>query len=408
MNENPITLEEFQKALPVLDLIEQAGFEAYFVGGSVRDALIGIAVNDVDIATSALPEEIKAIFPKTVDIGIEHGTVLVLTSYGEYEITTFRTESTYHDYRRPDEVQFVRSLEEDLKRRDFTINALALNRGGNLIDYYEGLKDLKRGIIRAVGQAQERFNEDALRMMRAVRFASQLDFNIEEKTLKAIAQMHPLLEHIAVERITVEFDKLLMGKNHAKGLQALVSTGLYKFCPGLKNAKDSLLTLAKLDSEFPHLDATWALLIYFMIENQILAEDITQWRQFLRQWKRSNKQIEHILNLLKAFLYRKDGQSINSFYLFEYGLEDSLMVEQMRELMSWSSSVEEVRSVYSQLPIKTSADLAVSGSDLLALTKNAPGPWVGVSLKKILNLVLSGQLKNQKEIILDYVSESEF
>ena len=170
---------EFQEALPILEKIKAAGFEAYFVGGSVRDALLNRPIHDVDIASSSYPEETKQIFERTVDIGIEHGTVLVLENGGEYEVTTFRTEDVYVDYRRPSSVSFVRSLEEDLKRRDFTVNAFALNENAEIIDKFNGLADLDNRVLRAVGKAEERFNEDALRIMRGLRFAASLDFDIE-------------------------------------------------------------------------------------------------------------------------------------------------------------------------------------------------------------------------------------
>ena len=142
--------QTFVQALPLIEQIEAAGFEAYFVGGSVRDALLGKEINDVDIATSAFPAEIKQIFPKTIDVGIEHGTVMVLWDGEAYEITTFRTESTYQDFRRPDKVEFVRSLEEDLKRRDFTVNALAMDKNGQIMDYFNGQEDLKQGDRKSV------------------------------------------------------------------------------------------------------------------------------------------------------------------------------------------------------------------------------------------------------------------
>ena len=160
---------EFQRALPILQQIEAHGYEAYFVGGSVRDTLLGKAIADVDIATSAFPAEIKEIFPKTIDTGIKHGTVTVMQQGIGYEVTTFRTESGYQDFRRPDHVTFVRSLKKDLQRRDFTINALAVRADGLVIDEFDGLTDLANQTIRAVWNADERFHEDALRMMRAVR-----------------------------------------------------------------------------------------------------------------------------------------------------------------------------------------------------------------------------------------------
>ena len=159
--------EIFMKALPVVQTLTKAGYEAYFVGGSVRDLLLNRHIHDVDIATSAYPEEVKQLFERSIDTGIQHGTVTVLYDDDSYEITTFRTESGYQDYRRPDHVEFVQNLEEDLKRRDFTINALAMDEHGNIHDLFNGLDDLNQGLIKAVGDPEKRFNEDALRMMRA-------------------------------------------------------------------------------------------------------------------------------------------------------------------------------------------------------------------------------------------------
>lgn len=164
--------QEFIDAQPILTKLEDAGFEAYFVGGSVRDTMLGKTIHDVDIASSAFPEEVKSLFHNTVDTGIQHGTVMVLDHGTGYEITTFRVESTYTDFRRPDHVTFVRSLEEDLKRRDFTINALAMRHDGEVLDLFDGLEDMKKSVIRAVGDAEKRFTEDALRMMRALRFSA--------------------------------------------------------------------------------------------------------------------------------------------------------------------------------------------------------------------------------------------
>ena len=234
---------EFKEAEPVLAQIEAAGFEAYFVGGCVRDTILGQPLHDIDIATSAYPSEIKAIFSRTVDTGIEHGTVMILDHGKGYETTTFRTETGYQDFRRPDEVTFVRSLAEDLQRRDFTINALALKRTGEVIDLFDGLHDLTNRLIRAVGNPDERFHEDALRMMRAVRFASQLDFEIDPETIQGITDNAHLLSKIAVERIQVELEKLFVGTNPTKGLQVMMETDLYEYTPTLA---DQSMTLKNL------------------------------------------------------------------------------------------------------------------------------------------------------------------
>ncbi|MCA9766031.1 MAG: CCA tRNA nucleotidyltransferase, partial [Carnobacterium sp.] len=230
----------FTKALPIIAEIKQAGYEAYFVGGCVRDALLNKEINDVDLATSAFPAEIKAIFSKTIDVGIEHGTVMVLKNDETYEVTTFRTESTYQDFRRPDQVVFVRSLKEDLKRRDFTVNALAMTEDGEIIDYFDGVNDLTNGLIKAVGSPKERFFEDALRMMRGVRFVSQLNFRMDSETKKAIFLHRALLAKIAVERIQVEFMKLLLGEGRQKGLNLFIESALYSYCPGLAEYQKEL------------------------------------------------------------------------------------------------------------------------------------------------------------------------
>lgn len=229
---------EFQKALPILEKIKAAGFEAYFVGGSVRDALLNRPIHDVDIASSSYPEETKQIFERTVDIGIEHGTVLVLENGGEYEVTTFRTEDVYVDYRRPSSVSFVRSLEEDLKRRDFTVNAFALNENAEVIDKFNGLADLDNRVLRAVGKAEERFNEDALRIMRGLRFAASLDFDIEEKTFEAMTSRAFLLEKISIERSFIEFDKLLLAPHWKKGIKALLATKAYQYLPDFQETAE--------------------------------------------------------------------------------------------------------------------------------------------------------------------------
>ena len=218
----------FVAALPVLQTLKKAGHEAVFVGGSVRDLVLGKEISDVDIATSATPEEVKSLFTHTVDVGIEHGTVLVIYHQENYEVTTFRTEGTYQDFRHPDSVTFVRSLEEDLMRRDFTINALAINDQEEIVDYFDGLKDLENSIIRCVGNPMERFNEDALRMMRAIRFAGQLGFTIESKTFNAIRVLKSNLERVAVERMKVEFEKMIVSLHRINELIAIIETDLYQ------------------------------------------------------------------------------------------------------------------------------------------------------------------------------------
>ena len=210
----------------VIRRLEKAGHEAVFVGGAVRDYLLKKTAKDIDIATSAEPDEVKAVFANTIDVGIAHGTVLVIIENEAIEVTTFRTEGTYTDHRRPDNVHFVKTLREDLLRRDFTINALAMTKSGQIIDLFGGEKDLNDRVIRAVGNPAERFHEDALRMLRAVRFSSVLDFDIEPGTLQAIHDNAHQIKHVSIERIKIELDKLFTGINPMKALKTLFSSQL--------------------------------------------------------------------------------------------------------------------------------------------------------------------------------------
>ena len=197
----------------ILDILHENGYEAYAVGGCVRDALLGREPEDWDITTSAKPEQVKELFHRTIDTGIQHGTVTVMLDKEGFEITTYRIDGIYEDGRHPKEVQFTSDLVEDLRRRDFTINAMAYSNETGIVDAFDGVGDLERGVIKCVGDAGERFSEDALRMLRAVRFAGQLGFDIEEKTKDAIVEKASTLEKISAERIRVELDKLLCSPN---------------------------------------------------------------------------------------------------------------------------------------------------------------------------------------------------
>lgn len=211
----------------IISILESNGHEAYAVGGCVRDCILGKVPHDWDITTSALPEQVKALFSRTFDTGIEHGTVTVLMHGVGYEVTTYRVDGKYEDGRHPKEVTFTASLEEDLKRRDFTINAMAYNDTKGLVDLFGGEDDLKAGIIRAVGNPVERFTEDALRMLRALRFSAQLGFEIEPATYQAIKNLAPTLEKISAERIQVEMVKLVTS-DHPERIRDVYETGLTK------------------------------------------------------------------------------------------------------------------------------------------------------------------------------------
>ena len=388
--------QEYIKARPIINKLEQAGFEAYFVGGSVRDILLHQKIHDVDIATSAFPAEVKAIFPKTIDIGIEHGTVLVLSEGEQYEITTFRTESTYQDFRRPDDVQFVRSLEEDLKRRDFTINALALNKKGTVIDLFNGLTDLQNKILRAVGDPHERFHEDALRMMRGLRFVSQLGFELEPTTFEAIKENHNLLEKISVERITIEFVKLLLGEFRNLGLEMLLASQCYQYCPGLAGYLKELEKFAELKGpRIKEETQAWVLLLDTL---QISPKQV---RSFLKAWKCSNERICTVQAVLSGLQERKEG-FFQPKTLYDLGLKQALLVEELLPYYQKTSQLERVEKKYEALPIKNLSQLAINGNDLLQFFQQKPGSWIKSSLEACEKKVLERQLPNQKQDLLSY------
>lgn len=209
----------------ILDTLLSNGYEAFAVGGCVRDAVLGREPEDWDITTSAKPSEVKKLFRRTVDTGILHGTVTVLLNHEHFEVTTYRVDGEYEDNRHPKEVSFTSSLEEDLRRRDFTINAMAYNDVTGMVDIFEGIHDLKNGLIRCVGNADERFEEDALRILRAVRFSAQLDFQIEEGTKRSINKKAPLLNKISAERIRMELTKILVS-DHPDRLRLLYELGI--------------------------------------------------------------------------------------------------------------------------------------------------------------------------------------
>ncbi len=294
----------FLKSIPILELIEEAGYEAYFVGGSVRDYILGRPINDVDIATSATPQEIKRIFPNTADIGIDHGTVLVITDTGTYEITTFRTESGYSDFRRPDAVQFVRSLTEDLQRRDFTMNAMAMDKTGKIIDPFNGKRDLAEKRIITVGNPHERFHEDALRMMRALRFVSQLDFELDQETFDSLKENAQIISEIAVERILVEFEKLLAGSNKIRAFSLLLESGLYQYLPLFSSKKDHLMELLNLPLHQLKAAEIWSIIMVYTKDQEM--------EEALREWKLPLKTIRNVQRTIQL-VKKEDPSAIDVF-----------------------------------------------------------------------------------------------
>ena len=389
---------EFIDALPILETIEKAGYEAYFVGGSVRDTMLSKPIHDVDIATSAYPEEIKKIFKRTVDTGIEHGTVMILDHGTGYETTTFRTESTYTDFRRPDEVKFVRSLDEDLKRRDFTVNALALTKDGEVIDLFGGVQDMSAQVLRAVGKPEERFHEDALRMMRAVRFAAQLDFKIDDATQKAIAENAPLLANIAVERTNVEFTKLMQGTSASYGLIEMIKSGLVNFMPGLANTDQDLAAYAELLQNAQPTDdnQAWSLLSF---ELGLSPKDTGE---FLKLWKQPNDMIQTAKAVIALMKLRLGDVSDWDLYQTQDAITTALATIRLSEV---TANVEDLSVRYQALPIKHKKELAINGGELMKSLHLTPGPLFGKILADLEHLVVIGEQVNDKAALLQAAAD---
>ena len=387
----------FLEALPVMQQLVDAGYEAYFVGGSVRDMLLHKPISDVDIATSATPQEVKEIFSHTVDVGIEHGTVMVIHHKEGYEVTTFRTEEGYEDFRHPDKVTFVRSLEEDLKRRDFTINALAIGIDDQLMDFFDGIGDLERQCLRCVGDAKERFNEDALRMFRAVRFVGQLGFQIEEETKNAISLLKMNLSKVAVERMKVEFEKMIQSSYRKDALKLFVETGLYQACPLFDGKGEILLKLAEFPIKEMSVLQAW---ILFVDELKLSDKEVTH---LLKSWKSSNEQIRDVLVGYKTYRARKK-EEWNFFLAYDCPYEVACEVEQLLIVQDKSSSMEGLEATYHSLPIRSMNDIHLNGHDIIRILKlDKKGPIIGQVLKTVEKMILEQSISNDAEVLETYV-----
>ncbi|MEK5231513.1 CCA tRNA nucleotidyltransferase [Lysinibacillus sp. FSL K6-0232] len=385
--------KEWQAAYVVIQQLEQAGFEAVIVGGAVRDALLQRPAHDVDVATNAMPEEVKAVFPRTVDIGIQHGTVLVIVPAGSVEVTTYRTDGEYTDHRRPEQVYFVRSLKEDLQRRDFTMNALALRRDGSIVDFYGGRQDIEQRVIRAVGDAQKRFAEDALRMLRAIRFSAQLDFTIVADTLAAIRYQAADLAFIAKERIKAELDKLWVGQAVYRAILQLEESNLAAYLAGNFHAEDwhYFHTEDKL--------VGWAYFALLQGEH---------WQEIVRNYRLSNKEMAFIQAVITAFQALADGWTNEHYFMYtEQELEVACYFAQLRQL-NVPYPQQSIRELQAQLPIHHKQELVVNGTDLLKWSGKKGGPWVKEALAKILQAILQRELQNDRQQIKKWLAQHYF
>lgn len=385
--------KEWQAAYSVIEQLENAGFEAVVVGGAVRDAILGRPAHDVDVATNAMPEEVKSVFNHTVDVGIQHGTVLVIVPAGPVEVTTYRTDGDYIDHRRPEEVQFVRSLKEDLQRRDFTMNAIAMRRDGTFIDYYGGRQDIEAGVIRAVGNAQRRFTEDALRMLRAVRFSAQLGFVIESETLAAMQFKAADISWIAKERIKAELDKLWIGKDVFNGIQKLEESGLAAYLNGHFQANHW--------REFNVQDKLLGWAYFALLQGE-------QWREVLGSYRLSNKEMAFVKAVLAALEALKNGWTNMDYFLYaQQELEVACYFAELRQL-DVQMPQQSIQEIQTKLPIRHKQALLVNGTDLLKWSGKKGGPWVKEALQAMLEAVVNGELQNDRQAIKNWIAHDYF
>ncbi|MBO6007461.1 MAG: CCA tRNA nucleotidyltransferase [Lachnospiraceae bacterium] len=428
-------------AKSIIDKLTGAGYEAYIVGGCVRDCLLGLVPDDWDITTNALPEQVKELFRRTIDTGIEHGTVTVMIGDEGYEVTTYRTDGAYSDGRHPDKVTFVPSLEEDLKRRDFTINAMAYNDSEGLVDLFGGRDDIEKKIIRCVGCADERFSEDALRMMRAVRFAAKLGYGIDDEALASIKKLAPTLSKVSAERITTELTKLLVS-DHPEMIETLYETGLTKvFFPEFDKAFETpqvhphhCFNVGKHITESVRLSKNdrivrFAMLLHDIGKPETLSVDekgITHFHghpsvgakmgeEIMRRWKLDNDTIFRVCRLIKHHdmgkgkgctpaLTRKAVSVMEEDFLRLLDVmkadvlaqSDFLREQKLENIEKYGREYERIVKEGECCSLK---ELAVGGRDLID-AGIAPGPVMGEILGKLLERVLEDPSLNERDTLL--------
>ena len=382
----------------VLAILQASGEQAYIVGGCVRDSIMGQEPKDWDITTSARPPRIKQLFPKTVDTGIKHGTVTVLHRREAIEVTTFRVDGQYEDHRHPKAVSFTDSLKEDVARRDFTVNAMAYSPQRGVIDYFGGQADLKKGLIRCVGQAEERFEEDALRMLRAVRFAAALHFQIEEATAAAICQKKELLQAVSQERIRVEFVKTL-ASNHPEYLSYFAWYGLAAyFIPELPLPPDAAADFYRRLKTLEPEGLTRLTYLFCAGEKKLPAPAV---KLILRRLTFDNRTV----GIVTAVVLHHDLEIQLEDYFFRCQLsrlgEDVFTILLRLAAAGGRVSRPEAEAYLARArrqPVRI-ADLAVDGRDIMTLGIGE-GKRVGECLNQLLQIVLRDPAANTRERLL--------
>lgn len=387
----------------IINTIYENGYEAFIVGGCVRDSIVGITPNDYDITTNAKPDEAINIFKgeKIAKTGIKHGTITLIKGKNEYEITTYRIDGTYSDNRRPEFVEFTSDVIKDLKRRDFTINSVAYNHRVGIVDAFDGIKDIERKIIKTVGNADERFEEDALRIIRAVRFSAKLDFDIEDKTLKSIYKNINLIKNISVERIQEELSKILLSDNPEK-IYILYDAKLFDILK-INNVRIDERDLIKIKSSKRDLVIRLSIFIYII-------GDINESKKILGLLKYSNKiktQCITILDYINKDII--DDKISIKIYLKEIGHESLnylLYVKKVLDKEFDNKYYEKINNLISEIYANRECyslnQLALNGNDLKGLGYR--GKEIGEKLNLLLNNVIENPNINNKEELINILA----
>ena len=387
----------------IIDTLENGGFEAYAVGGCVRDSLLGRTPSDWDVCTSALPEQAMQCFDgcRIIETGLRHGTITLMLNNQPFEVTTYRVDGKYTDNRRPDSVRFVNVLKRDLARRDFTVNAMAYNPKTGVVDYYGGRQDLASGKIKCVGNADKRFKEDALRIMRALRFASVFGFSIDSDTASAMRGNKKLLRNIAAERIATELNKLLLGdgvceilSEHTEIIAEIIPEIIgSNISYGVENApKDVILRLTMLFSGIGSPDAAESILSRLKYDNDTI-KAVSQLILYRFYEITDGRDIKKLLNKIGEERFR---QLIEIKKARAMALADGIRQNTTAELSRILSLTDEIIGQRQCYALK---DLAVNGGDLIAA--GVPeGVQIGIILNRLLNLVIDGEAENDKAVLI--------
>lgn len=381
----------FNQAAEVLEFIEQNGYEAYFVGGCVRDLLLDRRIKDIDIASTATPSELNAIFDSVIPVGLEHGTVLVRYKKTSYEITTFRGKWEHNNEKDNSGL----GIENDLEHRDFTINAMAMNRNGKIYDKFSGRKDLQLKIIRSVKHPNSRFLEDPLRILRAIRFVSQLGFTIEQDTLYEMKKLKHHLELVSIERITSELDLIFQGNEVQKAIDYIKQLKLYKYIPVWK---DNYEYFEKLPNELTSFESLAEVIaLFYHLDNHVTIST------YANYWKCSN-QTKRDATLLAETLTYYLNYGINNWlaYKLPNNLMDSFI--HLIEILTNELIKQPLLKQKQNLPITHRSDLEVNGNDLKTYFNNRPnGRWISNGIEAIEYQVVMKKINNNKTEIKEWI-----